>query len=222
MAAGTMPAAILLFGDVKFVDRMLWTGLVAIMLVVVAIFVRDRNRVPVSLPVISQIGSFALTNQFGLRTEKASLDGFVWVADVVFTTCPGQCHQLSQMLRRMQQRVPAGSNVRFVSITADPERDVPALLQRYGKRYGFDTNNWLFLTGPKAEVYGLATSGLKFSVVENETAKAAKLEDQFIHSASFAIVDRNGRLRAMVQAEDPGAEETVLRHVAGLLKERER
>jgi len=198
---------------------MLWTGLVAAMLVVMAVFIRDRRRERPSMPVISRIGSFALTNQFGMRTENTQLEDFVWIADVVFTRCPGQCHQLSQMLRRIQKRLPVGAQVRLVSLTADPEYDTPAVMARYGERYGFGTNNWLFLTGPKAAVYGLATTGLKFSVVESDAVKPVSLEDQFIHSASFAIVDRQGRLRAMVQAEAPDAEETVLRSVAALLKE---
>ena len=220
MAAGTLPAAILLFGDVKFLDRMLWVGLVAIMGIVGLVFLRDRDRAHIELPVISTVLPFALTNQFGIRTEKSHLDDFVWVVDVVFTRCPGQCHQLSQMLRRVQQRLPAGAQVRLLSLTADPEYDQPAVLSRYGKRYGFDTNNWLFLTGPKADVYGLASGGLKFSVVEKEGAKPVNLEDQFIHSASFAIVDRRGRLRAMVQAENKDAVDTILRDVASLLRER--
>jgi protein SCO1/2 len=221
MAAGTLPAAILLFGDVKFLDRLLWAGLVAIMMVVVVVFVRAPRRQPMpSFPVISSVSPFALTNQFGIRTEKSHLDDFVWVVDVIFTRCPGQCHQLSQMLRRIQDRLPVGSPVRLVSLTADPEYDTPAVMARYGTRYGFGTNNWLFLTGPKAEVYGLATGGLKFSVVENDGAKATNIEDQFIHSASFAIVDRRGQLRTMIQAESPDAVETVLRAVKALLGEK--
>lgn len=201
---------------------MLWAGLVAIMAIVLGVFLRDRGQPHIDLPVISQVGPFALTNQYGIRTAKDHLDDLVWVADVVFTRCPGQCHRLSQMMRRMQQRVPPGAGVRMVSLTADPEYDTPAVMLKYGARYGFATNSWLFLTGPKADVYGLAAKGLMFSVVEKDPGKAKNLEDQFIHSASFAVVDRRGRLRAMVQAENPDAEDTVLRIVNSLLKERNR
>ncbi len=200
---------------------MVWVGLVAMMGIVAMAYLWERRPRPVSLPVIGTVGTFALTNQFGIRTEQGHLENLVWVADVIFTQCPGQCHQLSQAMRQIQERLPLGARVRLVSLTANPGYDSPAVLARYGARYGYATNNWLFLTGLKADVYRLAVEGLKFSVVENEAAGSGRLEDQFIHSASFAIVDRRGRLRAMVQAEDPRVVEVVLGHVKQLLKERD-
>jgi cytochrome oxidase Cu insertion factor (SCO1/SenC/PrrC family) len=61
--------------------------------------------------------------------------------------------------------------------------------------------------------------GLKFSVVENDPKRAATLEELFIHSASFALVDRSGRLRGMVQAEESNAIDEVIR-LSRLLSER--
>lgn len=206
MGRGGCAAAFFL---VKAVERASWVFLLAIMALVAVVFAR-RQPTPPALPEISRLGPFGLTNQFGFRVTRDDLEGWVVVANVVFTRCPGQCHQLSQMMSRMQAGVPKGRPVRFVSLTADPAFDTPSVMARYAQRYGAEGERWHFLTGSKGDVYRLAVEGMKFSVVENESAKGGNLEEQFIHSSSFAIMDRRGILRAMVQMEDPRCLERVL------------
>jgi len=215
MGRGGCAAALFL---VKAAERASWVFLLAIMALVAVVFAR-RRPAPTALPEIARLGSFALTNQFGLRVTREDLEGWVVVADVVFTRCPGQCHQLSQMMARIQSGVAKGLPVRLASLTADPAFDTPPVMARYAQRYGAEGERWHFLTGPKADVYRLAVDGMKFSVVENESAKGGSLEEQFIHSSSFAIVDRRGILRAMVQLEDPRCLERVLELVERLARE---
>jgi protein SCO1 len=190
---------------------LIWTVLVTVMVVVLIAFSRRQSDPFPRLPVISDISDFSLTNQFGLRVGKEDVSGYVLVVNVIFTRCPGQCHRLSQQMVELQRRIPPGSPVRLVSLTADPAYDSTEVLKKYGDRYGADGARWLFLTGDKAALYRLAMEGMKFSVVENDPKRATTLEDLFIHSASFALVDRSGRLRAMVQAEESNAIEEVIR-----------
>jgi protein SCO1/2 len=198
---------------------LIWTVLVTVMVIVLLAFSRSQWDQAPRLPVISEIGEFSLTNQFGLRVGKESLSGYVLIVNVIFTRCPGQCHRLSQQMVELQRRIPPGAPVRFVSLTADPSYDSPEILKKYGERYGVDGARWLLLTGGKADLYRLAMDGLKFSVVENDPKRAATLEELFIHSASFALVDRSGRLRGMVQAEESNAIDEVIR-LSRLLSER--
>ena len=201
------------------VAGLIWAVLVTVMFIVVIAFTRSQSDQSPRLPVISEISEFSLTNQFGLRVGKESFSGYVMIVNVIFTRCPGQCHRLSQQMAELQRRIPPGSPVRFVSLTADPAYDSPDVLKKYADRYGVDGARWLLLTGGKADLYRLAMDGMKFSVVENDPKRAATLEDLFIHSASFALVDRSGRLRAMVQAEESNAIEEVIR-LSRLLSER--
>lgn len=168
------------------------------------------------LPVLGTVGAFSLTNQAGIRVTQSDLEDRVWVANVIFSRCPGQCHVSSQQMARIQGRIPGASGVRFVSLTADPEYDTPAVLTRYGRLYGVDPARWMFLTGPKADVYELAMKGLLFSVVETDESQRQSLEDLFIHSTSFVIVDGLGRLRAVVQGEEDDAEDRVVEAVTRL------
>lgn len=190
---------------------LIWTVLVTVMIVVLIAFSRSQSDQGPRLPVISEISEFNLTNQFGLRVAKENVSGYVLVVNVIFTRCPGQCHRLSQQMAELQRRIPRGAPVRFISLTADPGYDSPEVLKKYADRYGADAARWLMLTGAKADLYRLAMDGLKFSVTENDPKTAATLEDLFIHSASFALVDRSGRLRGMVQAEESNSTEEVIR-----------
>lgn len=206
-------------GSSRKVVALIWTVLVTVMVVVLIAFSRSPSgRVP-RLPVISEIREFNLTNQFGIRVAKEDVAGYVLIVDVIFTRCPGQCHRLSQQMVELQRRIPPGAPVRFISLTTDPGHDSPEVLKKYADRYGVDGARWLLLTGDKADLYHLAIEGLKFSVVENDPERAATLEELFIHSASFALVDPSGRLRAMVQAEESNAIDEVIR-LSRLLSER--
>jgi protein SCO1/2 len=179
---------------------------------------RFLTVVPAPLPVIREVVPFTLTNQVGLAVGKEELKGNVWVAVVIFSRCPTLCHALSQEMARLQSKIPSTAPVRFISLTADPETDTPSVLATYSKRYGADSNRWWFLTGPKVDVYRTAIAGLGFTVVEN-SAPNPKIEDLFIHSNFFALVDKAGRLRAVVQGERPSAESELLAKIGQLLKE---
>ena len=196
-----------------------WVALTSSMLLVALVFLRGSKRLEEAFPVLVPAGNFDLTNQFGLKVQGKDLDGYITVIDVIFSRCPGQCHRLSQQMRRLQQAVPVGLPVRFVSLTADPEFDTPEVLRRYGERYGAEMATWHFLTGSKSEIYRWAQSDLKFSVVENDPSNVTGLEDMFLHSAAFAVLDRKGRLRAMIQSEDADSNERLLRCVTSLSRE---
>jgi protein SCO1 len=197
-------------------QKAVWSGLVAAIMAIAAVyFISESRRAP--LPVISSVHGFALTNQLGEAVTAASWRGFVTVADVIFTQCPTQCPKLTQLMARVQKSVPDG--VRLVSLTADPGYDSPPVLQRYGKRYGADSAKWWFLTGAKTELYRLATEDLKFNLLETADPEHAKLEDRFIHSTDFALVDKAGRLRAVVHGEDADADTQIIALVKQLLRE---
>ena len=195
---------------------MLWgVLLLGLAAVVVAYFVEDRSG-PRD-PVIATVRDFALTNQLGQPVGLQNLRGQVWVANVIFSQCPTQCRKLSAQMEEVQSHLPR--NARLVSLTADPKYDSPAVLSRYGEKYHNDPTKWYFLTGTKAEVYRTAIEDLKFSVLESGDEKDTSLENRFIHSTSYSIVDRQGRLRAVVQGEREDAPEQILKAVKRLLRE---
>ena len=153
------------------------------------------------LPVLAEVPPFALTDQAGRAFSSNELAGHIWAADLIFTNCPGACPRMSSQLQRVQAAT--GSSVKLASFTVDPDRDTPAVLSAYAKRFQADPSRWSFLSGPRAEldkVFGgmlLGKTGLD-------------------HPTRFILIDGQMRVRAYYQSDEPGAVERLLQDVAAL------
>lgn len=172
-----------------------------------------------SLPVLGTVTGFALTNQLGQPMTADDLRGAPWLANIIFTRCPGPCLRMTTNLRALQKRLPRNSNLRIVSLTADPAFDTPAVLQRYAERFGAKPRRWQFLTGPQLSIYKLATHQLLLSVAENPDPTNAAPADLFIHSTKLVLLDERGRLRAIYDGEDTNAHPRILADLAALARE---
>jgi protein SCO1/2 len=89
-----------------------------------------------------------------------------------------------------------------VTLTTDPDFDTPAVLNKYAERFNADTNRWWFLTGEKKEIATLATEGLKLTgFLETKPEERMNPADLFIHSTLFVIVDKQARLRGVIETD---------------------
>jgi protein SCO1/2 len=207
-------------------EWLVWGAVALTILVIAAAFVlgRARRAAAPPLPVIATLPDFTLTNDAGARVTLASLRGHVWVADIIFTRCPGPCAQMTRQMAELEEALPA-DGARFVSLTTDPDFDTPAVLAAYARRAGARPDRWQFLTGDKPQLAALAAGGLKLTALEKEASQRENPNDLFIHSTIFALVDRQGRLRAAFETvgEDVNWEESkrkILADAKQLLRER--
>ncbi len=207
-------------------ETILWSALVLVLLSITVAFVLDLGKgrpVPGStsppaifhngeravdqLPVIAPVNPFVLTNQAGAVFSRTNLDAKVWIADIIFTRCPGPCATMTTRMAELQRLIPAHLPVQFVSLTTDPEHDQPAVLARYAEKFSADPARWNFLTGEKADIVEVATAGLKLVARPKEAPDRTSVNDLFIHSTVFAIVDKWGRLRGVFETLGPDAGE---------------
>lgn len=173
------------------------------------------------LPVLWSLPQFSLTNQAGRVVSLDSLKGRVWLADIVFTRCPGPCVRLTRQMQEVQAGLRDRQNdTAFVSLTADPAFDTPAVLQAYAAKVNVDPANWNFLTADKPTLYDAALSGFKFALLENDPKQVASNADLFIHSTRFVVVDRAGRARKFVDGDEPGSVKEAIQVMRQLLRER--
>lgn len=187
----------------RTVEWAVWGGIAFVVLAILGAFVRERIHTPSKpLMVISQVADFSLTNQLDHPVTLADLRGQVWVADIIFTRCPGPCATMTKRMSELQAALPANTPAKLVSLTTDPAHDTPRALATYAERFGADPNRWHFLTGPKADLVKLAVNSLKLTVLDKEEAKRTSPDDLFIHSTIFVVVDKQGRLRAVFESLD--------------------
>jgi len=154
-----------------------------------------------ALPVIDQVADFTLTNQEGNVTMLADLSNHVWIADIIFTRCAGNCPIMSTQMKSLQDALPSSSQAKLVTLTTDPDYDTPSILKRYGERYGADFQRWTFLTGAKGELAGLAAGSLKLGSRPVPPPDRTNSVDLFVHSTIFVVVDKQARLRGSFQTE---------------------
>lgn len=208
----------------RLLQWLVWSGLVLITAGVGFFYVRSRSlpAPAAALPVYGAVTPFSLTNQNGQPITLGQLRGTIWVADIIFTRCPTQCLKMSRQMGELEKELRAEPSVRLVSLTADPAFDTPPILKKYAARFGAADDRWQFLTGDKAAVYGLALDGLKLSVREKAPADQESVDDLFIHSTKFVIVDRQGRLRGWFDGENPQSKPEILSALRALLAEKEK
>ena len=161
-----------------------------------------------SLPVIGAVANFTLTNQDGKVTTLADLTNRVWVADIIFTRCAGPCPVITGHIKSLEDALPKTSDAKLVTLTTDPDFDTPAMMKRYGERFGADFNRWLFLTGTKAEIAALGAGSLKLSAVPKPVADQTNAVDLFIHTTIFVIVDKHAQLRGSFETVGDGVDWT--------------
>lgn len=190
----------------RILEWTVWGGLGLVILGIFGAFLFSNPRRNESLtgslpPVLGHLPDFTLTNQTGGIVTLNDLRGQVWVADIIFTTCPGPCAKMTRQMAELQTALPPDRPVKFISLTTNPDFDSPAVLRGYAERFGAQPGRWWFLTGPKRELLRLAVDGLKLAAIEKKPEERENPEDLFIHSTYFVVVDKQGRLRGVFETQ---------------------
>ena len=157
--------------------------------------------------------SFQLTNQAGHFFGSAQLAGKIWIADFIFTSCPGPCPMISTRMSELQKPL-RDTDVHLVSFTVDPEKDTPAVLQTYAEKLKAQPDRWDFLTGSKEALYQISRNGFKLGVSDGSEEAGVP-----VHSTRMVLVDRKGAIRGYYDALAPDAVTKVLADASHLLRE---
>jgi protein SCO1/2 len=170
------------------------------------------------LPKISTIPPFTLNERSGKVITNSDLAGKVWVADFVYTMCPGPCPMVTAEMAKIQQAVANDPHVQLVTFTVDPQTDTPPVLAAYADKFHADANKWWFLTGPEKPLYDLIEKGFLQAVEDN---RRSQQDGQFTvtHSTNFALIDTNGIMRGSYKSQDPDDCQQMLSDIAALERE---
>jgi len=208
-------------------NRAMWVGLsltgaLLVLSLTLALF-NTRGARSGPLPVYGQVTDFTLTNQEGRAVSLADLHGHVWVADIIFTRCPGPCLKMSRQMQELQQSLPLQTPTRLVTLTTDADYDTPPILKAYAARFSADTNRWMFLTGTTKQIADLAIHSLKLTAIEKKPEEQQSPEDLFVHSTIFVLLDKQARLRGIFETVGEGIDpEQVKRRILAGIHQLER
>jgi len=165
------------------------------------------TKLDMELP--SDIANLPLVDSNGRKTSLADFRGKVLVISDTMTLCEESCPldtaNLVQTAREVNKAF-HGSDVVFLSITVDPQRDTVQQIAAYRKLYAPPPVNWQVLTGTPENVHKL----WKFFGVYWEKQKpdspdsknwrtGKKLTYDIGHSDEIFFLDRNGHERYILE-----------------------
>jgi len=154
------------------------------------------------MPPVKEVPGFELRDQEGNTVKREDFIGDLWVANFIFTRCPGPCSLLSQQMLKLQETLP--SEVKLASFTVDPEFDTPPVLEDYAEAHGAESGRWFFLTGDQELMKHIIVKGFQVAVGKNDEA-IAETAGLFVHSTHLVLVDRNGMIRRYYEGTDERA-----------------
>ena len=172
---------------------------------------RQRN-----MSAYGTVPDFQLMNQNGQPFGSAQLSGKIWIADFIYTTCPGPCPMISSRMSELQNPLEK-TDVHLVSFSVDPEKDTPEVLRGYAEKLQAEPGRWDFLTGAKSAIFKLSQDGFKLGVSDGGDAQGIP-----VHSTRLVLVDRHAQIRGYYDAKEPEAITKLLADTNHLLREQPR
>ena len=164
-----------------------------------------------AMPSFGIVPPFQLIDQNNQPFGSAQLLGKIWIADFIYTTCPGPCPMISSRMSEMQKPLEK-TDVQLVSFSVDPEKDTPEVLRTYAEKLHARDERWKFLTGDRATIYNLSQNGFKLAATNDASGIP-------LHSSRLILVDRSGVIRGYYDATSPDAVTKVLADASHLHRE---
>jgi len=175
------------------------TGYLLFFAVLVAAFYyflfRGTDNWKVKLPQLSFVKPFMFKNQDAVPVTEKDLLGKVTVVEYFFTTCKGICPKMHVGMKTIYDTYKDHPDFMILAHTSDPETDSVARLKVYADSMKIDTKKWVLVTGRKDSLYQMARNAY---LLDDPKNNVEKIEDQFIHTQFFALVDKNGKVRGQI------------------------
>lgn len=170
------------------------------------------------LPKRSKVKAFSFYNQNGKIFSNNDMKGKVCVIEYFFTTCPSVCPRMNANMKIIYETFKDENKFLIVSHTCNPKQDSVATLKHFADSLQVDNTKWIFLTGRKDSLYNMA----RFSYgIDDPKNQVVNIDDDFMHSQFFALVDKEGIVRGQVYDGLKKDEiEKLKKDIKSLLKEK--
>jgi protein SCO1 len=172
----------------------------------------------VKMPVLNYVKPFNFTDQYGQQLTEKEVAGKVYVAEYFFTTCKGICPKMNTNMKKVFDLYNKEAGFMILSHTVDPETDSAARLNRYADSLEVNNANWRFLTGTKDSLYNAARVSYLLDDPKNNNEK---IENQFIHTQFFALIDKSARVRKIYDGLKKEEVDELIKDIPKLLREKE-
>ena len=166
---------------------------------------------------ISFVRPFSFSTQDGNPFTEKNVAGKVYVAEYFFTTCKGICPKMNNNMKLVYEEFKNENDFLILSHTCDPEIDSVVQMKKYSDSLGVNTNKWVFLTGRKDSLYNMARVSY---TIEDPTKNLKSIDDDFLHTQFWALVDKNGDVRKIYDGLKESEVRELITDAKKLLKDK--
>lgn len=200
-------------------NKYLFNGLYAFAaLIVISAFVFKVFQPIQVLPRMRIAPAYSFIDQDNQVLTSENMRGQFVLYAFTYTNCPTPCYNTNDTIKEIQSRLGEvelnGIPVSFVTISIDPDRDTPEVLNAYGTALGADFGQWKFATTTnKALLKTIIGSGF-------ETYYEDKGDGNFALDPGYVLVDGWGIIRSEYRyATEVSDADRILRHLGVLAEE---
>jgi protein SCO1/2 len=176
----------------------------------------DNDMWRKKLPRINAVKPFEFVNQLGDTITNRHVAGKVHVVEFFFTTCKGICPKMNASMENIAKEFVSEEDLIFLSHTVDPETDSVGRMKHFADSLKINASRWWLLTGTKEKLYEAAR---KSYLLDNQQDETAAIEDQFIHTQLFALVDKEGYVRGIYDGLDKKELKKLSEDIPRILRE---
>jgi protein SCO1/2 len=138
-----------------------------------------------------QVPPFKFVDQTGEIISEKDLDGYIYVANFFFASCPDVCPMMNAKLATVYERMKEFSEIKFLSISIDPENDSINVLANYAALLNADPTIWKFATNiNKQEII----SAMRGYLIANDEKN---IDQTLHHSRMLVLVDKSRHIRGI-------------------------
>ncbi|MGN0003626.1 MAG: SCO family protein [Sphingobacterium composti] len=159
------------------------------------------------------IPNFQFLNQDSVLISEKNFENKVYVANFFFTHCPTICPTMQRNLLKAYEKFKGNNGVSFLSHSIDFKYDSPSILKAYANKLGVDNDQWQFVTGTKADIYGISDKYLVFTK-EDDT-----VEGGYDHSGYLVLIDHNKYIRGVYDGTSEEETQKLITDIDILLAE---
>jgi protein SCO1/2 len=183
-----------------------------------AVMALTHREKPVGVVVENQrhLVGFSLTDRTGRTVTREDMNGKYLVVDFLFTSCGLTCPVVNRHMAELQKLIAGQPDVLLVSLTVDPRDDTVPVLEKYGEKFGAESNRWFMLTGEKATLYHLINTSF---LQQGEPDPFNYMPGNFVHTERIALVDPQGRVRSYFDGLQDDVAQKIAEEISRLRKD---
>ncbi len=163
------------------------------------------------LPRIRLAPGYLLTTQHADSITSEDVRGDIVLYNFGYTDCGDTCGEMTATMAAIAERLDevdmGDTDVRFVTISFDPQTDTPERLNDYATSLGADPELWTFATAESDHLANVVKAGFK-------TWYEQKPDGSFAFDPAFVLVDGWGVIRGEYRYQTNASDtEKILHHL---------